>query len=164
MGASLTIEGMGKFAGGPIKLSESHVRLGYFRDTYNEYGLFSVMTNTLGKTFSWWITNDREDLFENDMKMTPKGCKKYREDLFEDDMKMTPEGCKKYWNEMKPNIRLFLRAKKYYRYNDHPIDGEKDKYLIRRPKEIEEIKDHALLFDRFFTYACQLGKPIYWSV
>ena len=41
-----------------FEVSDRAVNLGYFRDCYNEGGLFAVMSKTLNETISWWQMAD----------------------------------------------------------------------------------------------------------
>lgn len=156
MGADLYIENLpDDTRRGGFEVSLEAVKSGYFRDAYNGCGLFAIMSRTLDEEFSWWQISDREDLFT-------------RSD--EDGLVMTAEGVKKWWSEMKPHIRKFIKRKTYYRAEYIPSDERKDpddmwkKIRIHNQEDIKAIRGHAELFERFHTYAVELGSSVGWSV
>ena len=74
---------------GGFEVSQEAVNDGYFRDCYNRYGLFAVVSDNLfantNKCLSWWETRDREELFDKNGRMTITGAKKWLvelEDIF----------------------------------------------------------------------------------
>lgn len=77
MGADLYIKNMDRepqYTG--FEVSERAVDLGYFRDCYNSYGLFAVMSEVFHKRFSWWLLVDnRKELFDKNGNMKVKSVK-----------------------------------------------------------------------------------------
>ena len=68
-----------------LKVSDKARAAGYFRDCYNDRGLFAVMSANLDKEFSWWQTVGRKDLsFTEDGELTLKGAKQWRAELAPD--------------------------------------------------------------------------------
>lgn len=85
MGADLTINKLyAKNSGttGGFEVSDEAVEKGYFRDCYNEGGLFAVLSVNLGKTYSWWQMNGRKGWF-NKGDMTKKGIKAWLAEMTE---------------------------------------------------------------------------------
>lgn len=150
MGADLYINSLpDEGRRGGFEVSEEAVRSGYFRDAYNCWGLFSVMSATLDEEISWWQISRRTELFSDT----------------EESFDMTPEGCKIFWEEMKPKIREFLgREKLYKREYLGSVDEGMTKTEITKADDVAGMKEHAELFDRFYTYACELGSSVGWSV
>jgi hypothetical protein len=54
---------------------------GYFRDPYNDSGLFAVISDTLGITLSWWRLRNRNELFNEKGEMTVEGIKTWLTEL-----------------------------------------------------------------------------------
>ena len=140
MGADLYIKNMERepqYTG--FGVSERDVDLGYFRDVYNRCGLFSVMSQCLGKSFSWWHTRDRIDLFD-------------------DEGDMTVVGAKIWLSELKPYIEKFQQLNIMI---IRTYDGES----VRLSEgEMAFQKQHALLLKRFLELAIKKKSPIIWSV
>ena len=123
--------------------------VGYFRDCYNGMGLFAIMTHTLDHTFSWWWTIDRKELFTFNENRAPI---------------MHSEGVKEWWKEMQPFIRKFIKRKTFYRGEYQSKNDTYKKVRITNVEDIGYIREHAEQFARFHILACELNKPIKWSV
>jgi hypothetical protein len=65
MGADLYISKIPneKRKGLGFEVSEKAVAAGYFRDCYNENGLFAHLSMVSGEKFSWWQLSKNEDWF-----------------------------------------------------------------------------------------------------
>jgi len=78
MGADLTIIGRDS-RHGAFEVSDRAVKNGYFRDAYNSYGLFGVLTATIPhKTYSWWqfsTEGEGKGFFDKDGNLKPNGAK-----------------------------------------------------------------------------------------
>ena len=151
MGADLYIKTMprdAQYRG--FEVSIDAVEVGYFRDAYNGWGLFAVMSHTLRKEMSWWkIANNRKELFEE--------CPN-------EGLVMTSEGVKQFWAEMQLIVRRFIKKKTYYR-GEYQGRGKPFKRIqIRKQDDIKAIREHAELFARFHILACELCSPVIWSV
>lgn len=148
MGADLYIHTMprkAQYLG--FEVSRDAVKVGYFRDCYNSWGLFSIMSGTLGENFSWWNTLERTELFGEIGK----------------DKVMTPEGVKIFWEGIEPKIREFIKRKTYYR-SEYVSRNKYKKIKITKNDDIKAIREHAELFARFHVLAVELGSPVIWSV
>ena len=141
MGADLYIKNMDResqYRG--FEVSDEAVAVGYFRDSYNNRGLFAVMSSTLNETVSWWKMAREVGLNEN-----------YVLSLVE----------VKIWKKMiLPLLEQFQKTNKLY-YKDY--DDAKKK-LIKDPKEIKEYHDWAGKLIRFIELAIEKKSGIIWSV
>jgi len=150
MGADLYIQSLpDKTRRGGFEVSEEAVKSGYFRDCYNSWGLFAIMSSTLGETISWWQISDRKEWFKRN----------------DDGLFMTPEGCKAFFKWIKPKLEKFIKSPTLYRdeYRGTWDDGP-TKVKIGKKKDIQDVKNHAELFLKFYRYACELGSSVRWSV
>jgi hypothetical protein len=155
MGADLYISSLpDEDRKGGFEVSEAAVRSGYFRDSYGGWGLFSIMTATLGETISWWHISDRVEWFNKKADWEKDGGQI-----------MTPQGCQEFWAWFQPKLSAFISLEKYYRnvYEGQVSDGA-TKTAITEQKDIEGIRFHADLFMKFYRYANELGSPVGWSV
>ena len=149
MGADLYIKNMERepqYTG--FEVSQRAVDVGYFRDCYNEWGLFSIMSATLNQTISWWQTSDIKSWFRKDK---------------EDGLIMTVEGAKKWWAQLEPLLKEFIDSPKIYR-NEYVSPGKSKRLLIRKKEDIECMKEHAHLLQRFIKFAIEQKSEIIWSV
>jgi hypothetical protein len=78
MGADLTI--LKKYKGdvGGFEVSKKAVEGGYFRDAYNSYGLFSVLSASTGQELSWWRFTDEAQTngwLDDEGDLKPEGAK-----------------------------------------------------------------------------------------
>jgi len=131
-----------------FEVSEDAVDVDYFRDCYNSYGLFSVMSATLDMTISWWQTADKKEWFRDDE---------------EEGQVMTVEGVKQWRAYMKPLLQKFLDSPKIY-FNEYSDIRNTKQVLVRKKQHIESFKDHAQLLIRFLDFAAGIESEIIWSV
>lgn len=124
-----------------FEVSQDAVDAGYFRDAYNSYGLFALMSHTLNKTFSWWKLAGRKELFNKQGNMTVKGVKVWAE-------------------EINPYLEEFINKNEYF-YCDWQ-DKEKIKPVDK--EDIPLIKEHALLLKNFIELAIKNKSTIIFSV
>jgi hypothetical protein len=140
MGADLYIRNMERepqYTG--FEVSERAVDLGYFRDAYNRCGLFSVMSQCLGKSFSWWYERERREFFD-------------------DEGNMTVDGAKAWLKELTPHIEKFQQL------NIMVIRTYNGKNIRLSEEEMAFQKQHASLLVRFLELAIRKESPIIWSV
>ena len=156
MGADLYIKDF-PYTHRGFEVSERAVKSGYFRDCYNQYGLFAVVSATLKNVeLSWWRTVDRKELFTKEGDMTVEGAKIFlaeltpifkkfkkrktvctRELIFDKPRQINQDGTRKYTYKYKQN-------------------GDKEK--------IEEYRQWADNLLTFLTLAIDNNKQIEWSV
>ena len=140
MGADLYIEKMdreGQYFG--FEVSDRAIEAGYFRDCYNNFGLFSVMSNTLNETISWWKMADEVGL--------KKGILPF-------------EKVKEWKKRMFSLLEKFNKQTKIY----HANYETKAKDKINDPKEIKEYHAWADKLMRFIDLAIEKESGIIWSV
>ena len=151
MGADLYIKDMDRksqYTG--FEVSERAVNLGYFRDCYNRWGLFALMSATLNREdISWWLTTDKKEFFRVDD---------------EDGLIMTVEGVKKWGEEITPLLNQFIESSKVYSSNYNYKTGKRRRVKVRKVEDIEDIKSHAKLLLNFINLAIQEKSEIIWSV
>ena len=142
MGADLYITKMPRkpqYTG--FEVSKKAVDVGYFRDCYNSYGLFAIMSDNLGKTFSWWETAGRKELFNKSGNMTIEGVKQLLE-------------------ELEPIVKRFKKLPKLFA---NVYQGD-DEYKKKPIKNIKEYHDWADLLIRFLKTAIKKESTIIFSV
>ena len=148
MGADLYINSLpDETRRGGFEVSKEAVKSGYFRDCYNGWGLFAIMSATLDETISWWQIFYKKKWFSTKNNST-----------------MTSKGCKKFWEWMEPKIEKFLKKRKFYRYDYEKWGGDPIKKEITEPDDIAAIKEHAKLFREFYKYAIELKSTVDWFV
>jgi len=142
MGADLTIlKTDASERRGGFELSNRAVESGYFRDCYNGYGLFAVLSKNLGRSFSWWEMTD-----------------KYKDKWFvrdeENGTTLTTKGEKALLRKIKKaRIELEAKPKIFYGYDEKNKKAGKKEYL-----------DWCDLLIKFLELAIKLDSPIGWSV
>ncbi len=144
MGADLYIKKMDRnrqYTG--FEVSERAVNLGYFRDCYNDVGLFSVISANLGVSLSWWQTQDRKELF----------CK---------DGNMSIAGCEKWLKELEPIIKQFKELSVLYDSNYSMKKRCCEKGI--KIKNIKEYHDWADNLINFLKLAIKKKSTVIWSV
>lgn len=122
---------------------------GYFRDCYNDGGLFAVISTNTSHDLSWWQTADRKGMFvENE----------------EDGQCMTVDGAKKWLKELTPIVSEFekLGTLYYSEYNLEKHCHEKGKRITK--SEVKEYHKWARGLINFVELAIQLDSQIIWSV
>lgn len=132
---------------GGFEVSQEAVDSGYFRDCYNSFGLFGVMSETLDKTISWWQTSDKKGWFRRDQN---------------EGLVMTVEGVKQWKKVLFPLIDSFLAAKVLYRREY--IDSKHSNKVNIATKDYAEYRRWANLLKRFIETAIALNSEIVWSV
>jgi hypothetical protein len=121
-----------------FEVSQGAVDAGYFRDAYNSYGLFAVMSQVLSKELSWWQTAKRKELFNKQNNMTVDGVKKWAAEII-------------------PLIDEFQKVEK--------ISVKTGKGIVNyAPDETQAVKEHALLLKRFLELAIAKKSTIIFSV
>ena len=82
MGADLYIKKMPR---GPqytgFELSDRAIDLGYFRDCYNQHGLFAFLSKRTGEELSWWQMCANKNWFNKSGDLTVVGAQELREKL-----------------------------------------------------------------------------------
>ena len=164
MGADLYIKNLDRqkqYTG--FEVSERAVDVGYFRDCYNSYGLFAIMSENLGELYSWWQTyRERKELFRKN-----------------NDSQMTVSGAKKWLAELEPAIERFKKVKKMRakiydfeanqkRQKETGKMGGLDDIIYKRValknEEQKDMIEHGELLIRFLKLEIKLRSPIIWSV
>ena len=122
---------------------------GYFRDCYNDGGLFAVINSNTGNNLSWWQTADRKDLFVEDK---------------DDGQCMTVEGTKLWLCELILIVDTFTKQDTLYysNYNLEKHCHEKGKKITK--SEVKEYHKWARGLIDFIELAIKLNSPIIWSV
>ncbi len=141
MGADLYIKNMERqkqYLG--FEVSDKAINLGYFRDCYNNGGLFAVMSQTLNKTISWWKMSDEIGLNKNGVLPFTK-VKKWKETMF-------------------PLLEEFKKHTDLY-YKDYKTDSNKK---IEDQKQIKEYHNWADKLMKFIDLAIEKKSGIIWSV
>jgi hypothetical protein len=152
-----------------FEVSRRAVDVGYFRDCYNDYGLFPfINTNAdMKEQFSWWQFSDNKSWFTET----------------EDERNMNVAGAKKFLRLVEKAQRNILKKKELYREStDHdklhqlgkglPIDKalapemfEKAKVRTKlTDKEKKEMLEWLELLVSFLRLAVKKNSPIGWSV
>ena len=149
MGADLYIKNLPKdkqITG--FEVSDEARASGYFRDCYNEGGLFAVISSNTGNELSWWATASRKSLFKQ----------------IDDEFCMTVKGAEQWLAELKPIINAFVKLPSLYYsvYNvtTHGYDKGKD----IEDSEVKEYRKWAKGLIKFLELAIKLKSPIIWSV
>jgi len=141
MGADLYIKNMDRkkqYTG--FEVSDRAINLGYFRDCYNGSGLFSVMSQTLNQTVSWWQMARQVGLTKGRVLPLTK-VKKWKATMF-------------------PLLDEFKKQDALY-YEDYVA---KKKIKIKDSKEIKEYRDWADKLMKFIDLAIEKKSGIIWSV
>jgi hypothetical protein len=159
MGADLYIKNLDResqYLG--FEVSDKAVDAGYFRDCYNDSGLFNFLRSNTRLMFSWWQFSDRKSWFtvtkDGDREMNIKGAKEFKKkiDLAKNIiLRRKQEGVQ---------LRLQVLNTEYYR------DKSKPKYLTKKlsAKEEKEYMDWLNLLLRFLETAIKMRSRIIWSV
>jgi hypothetical protein len=145
MGADLYIENMDRekqITG--FEVSDRAVNLGYFRDCYNNGGLFSVMSQTLNKTVSWGQMSREVGL--NKKRVLP----------------LTK--LKKWKEKMSPLLEEFKKQDTLYCEDWSPKNIAAHKKVKMDSKQIKEYRDWADKLMRFIDLAIEKKSGIIWSV
>ena len=120
MGADLYIEKMDRekqYRG--FEVSDEAVNAGYFRDCYNNGGLFAVMSQTLNETVSWWQMAKEVGLNKKGVLPLIK-VKEWKETIFpllEEFKKQTILYCDDYDSQKKKKVNT-KENKEYYAWAD----------------------------------------------
>jgi hypothetical protein len=142
MGADLTLIKAKNPAGG-FEVSKKAVESGYFRDAYNSYGLFAVLSATLGKTYSWW---------QFDSEATEKG-------YFTKDRDLNQKGITELLKRVKEAKKAIAKYE-HLSFEDYEseqlqnLSSENDKFT----------REHLDLLIEFLENALKLNSNINWSV
>ena len=147
MGADLYIKNMDKQYTG-FEISDRAVNLGYFRDCYNDYGLFNFLrSNISNKDYSWWEIIEKKKLFDSNHDMSVKGAKVFLKSMTD---------AKDIINRIPPeNLKLKIF--------DSSIKG-KPVYKLLSIKDGKEFKAWLGLLIEFLKLAIRLKSPIIFSV
>lgn len=148
MGADLYIKDMDRkkqYTG--FEVSDKARKNGYFRDCYNDAGLFSVLSANTGKDLSWWEIDRRDDLFNGEIERN-----------------MTVEGAKILRAELEPIIKKFLELDKICcsRYELESHRYEKGREVD--DSEINEYKEWAQGLLDFLDLAISKKSEIIFSI
>ena len=168
MGADLYIRDMDKtkqITG--FEVSWKAVKSGYFRDCYNDWGLFNFFRSNTGKEYSWWQFQKNKEWFaklkdadgdEEDM-MTPKGAELFLKII--DDARHIIEKKKKLIMLI-VNFEETELLRKAGKIKDVAEWVRTEKVLTK--KEAKEYKDWMYMLIMFLQLAIELQSPIIWSV
>lgn len=66
-----------------FEVSKEAVEVGYFRDCYNDGGLFNYLRSNTGKDYSWWTMLNNKSWFDRQKNMTVAGAKKFLTQMLE---------------------------------------------------------------------------------
>ncbi|MFA6971805.1 MAG: hypothetical protein WC208_10440 [Gallionella sp.] len=157
MGADLYIKDMDRDSQCTgFEVSERAVKVGYFRDCYNDYGLFNFIRSnvpSMKDEFSWWQMSSR-----------------YKKTWFDKDGDMTVEGAKAF-RKLVMRARRIIESKKLYQLlvydHDAPktsITDIKMKAIPLNKKDTEGFLSHLNLLVKFLNLAIEKNSPIEWSV
>lgn len=157
MGADLYIKNMDReaqYTG--FEVSNRAVSVGYFRDCYNDYGLFNFIRSnvpSMADEFSWWQMSSR-----------------YKKTWFDEDGDMTVEGAKAF-RKLVMRARRIIESKKLYQLLVYDPDAPKISIMDMKKKSIpinkEDTKaflNHLNLLVKFLNLAIEKNSPIEWSV
>ena len=149
MGADLYIKNMDREKQSTgFEVSDKARKDGYFRDCYNDGGLFAVMSANTDKELSWWGLARRKELFSDN----------------DEECLMSVDGAKKLRDELEPIIKGFLKKKKMY-YASYSLDNhknEKGKEIDK--KNVKEYRDWARGLLEFLDLAISCDSEIIFSV
>jgi hypothetical protein len=124
-----------------FEVSKEAVEVGYFRDCYNDYGLFPFIKNNTKIDPSWWQLSREKKWFNKEGNMIKKGAIEFLEYI--------------------TNCKLeLLRRKKPYIFKSY--DGTENRLMTK--KEIEEYSNWLELLITFLNTATKLKSTIIWSV
>lgn len=147
MGADLYIKKLNPTFGA-FEVSSRAVKSGYFRDYYNQYGLFSRLSANTGIEFSWWKTSDRKELFNKKGDMTVKGASIFLSEVKDAKAKIDLDNLKN---------REISGYKEGY---SNPIY----KFTKMDDEQKKDFLDHLNLFIEFLELAIKEKSQIEWSV
>ena len=159
MGADLYIKNMDRksqYTG--FEVSERAVDVGYFRDCYNEAGLFALLSaNVPDADLSWWITHGRKELFNKDGNMSVKGAKQFLSEIepHVESLKAKHKAGKKFFYRVLNWEKSRLKKSSEYVY---------DKKYFKTKDEAESLINHAKLLVQFLKLAIKIKSPIIWNV
>lgn len=146
MGADLYIKDMDRkkqYTG--FEVSDKARKNGYFRDCYNDGGLFSVLSANTGKNLSWWELNRREELFNSEGNLTVAGAKILRA-------------------ELEPIIKEFLNLDKIHYSRYELMSHRHEKGIEVDKSEMNEYKEWAQGLLDFLDLAISKKSEIIFSV
>ena len=146
MGADLYIEKMPREEQYKNGFSTS-VETGYFRDCYNDNGLFAAISTNTKHDLSWWHTVDV-----------------HKDDWFDKKGIMTVEGTKEWLKELTPIITEFENLPELYHgeYNLEKHSFIKSQKMTK--KNVKEYREWARDLIKFIEKAIEKDSPIIWSV
>jgi hypothetical protein len=147
MGADLYITKMDRqaqYTG--FEVSKRAQQLGYFRDCYNDYGLFNFIRSNTTHDLSWWQLARNKEWFNKQENMTVKGAKEFLAII--------------------QNAQDQLKNKKTYKLEvtDYENGELIDRIETLKPDEIEYFKEWLQLLIDFLQLAIKKDSTIIWSV
>ncbi len=155
MGADLYIKDMdrdGQLRG--FEVSKDAVNAGYFRDPYNDWGLFNFLRSNTKARLSWWRFAANKEWFDSKGNMSIKGAREFREIFV---------GLR---DEIAKKDKFGLEVVDFDATHKLPKDKRRLIYKTEKlsAKEIKEYKDWLDLLIRFLDLAIRLKSKIIWSV
>lgn len=136
-----------------FEVSKKAVDIGYFRDCYNDSGLFPFINANTTHSLSWWRLRDRKEWFEkkgDEEEMTVKGAKEFLGII--KDAKRQIEG------------RTSLREQTYNSVKSKTLGIEAYDNRKLTKKEITWYKTWLDLLIKFLELAIKENSNILWSV
>ena len=156
MGADLYIINMDRkkqYLG--FEISQKAIDAGYFRDCYNDYGLFNyIRSNTseeLKSKFSWWQMCDNKAWFNKSGNMTTKGAIKF--------LQLVKKAKAEIDKKDEHILNIFDPEATKMNFRDM-----KYKLLKLGKKEDEEFQKHLSFLIQFLVKSIELESNILWSV
>jgi hypothetical protein len=131
-----------------FEVSKNAVNKGYFRDPYNNFGLFNFLNSNVHVVgvgaFSWWHFADRKDWFNR------KG-------------NMTIEGAEEFYNLVSQAQQKIEKKRVFYlNIYDHKLGKDVKRELTK--EEVKGFKEHLQLLVDYLQLAIKLKSTIIWSV
>lgn len=129
-----------------FEVSRRAMQLGYFRDCYNDYGLFNFIRSNTTHNLSWWQLARNKNWFNNKGNMTTAGAKEFLGII--------------------QNAQDQLKNKEVYKLEvtDYENGESIEKIEELKPDEVERFRDWLQLLIDFLQLAIKKKSTIIWSV
>ena len=133
-----------------LKSAYTTVYLDYFKDDYNNYGLFNFLRSNLNKEFSWWQFADNEKWFDKKGNMTVKGAIEFKKII----LQAKEDLSKKKMFYLKILNLEEIESSGHIKYNLKKLTK----------KEVKKFFYHLELLIKFLILAIKQKNKIIWNV
>jgi len=123
--------------------------IGYFRDCYNDYGLFNFINSNTDMDLSWWVLAEKKGWFKNSVMVEPDKIKEFLNLILKAQEKLKQK-------------KTFVINRYGWNESTNTIFTE-DKEKLKQ-KEVKYYFSWLKDLIKFLKTAINLKKPIEWSV